>query len=253
MGREDDRLHLLYEVTRRLATFTDLDELLRYATGRTRELLDAEGAAVMLLDPARQEFNFGVASQSETHQATSARLLKIRFPAHLGVAGWVLAHDEAAAVPDAQQDPRFYNGVDQVTNITTRAILCAPLRARSGNIGVIEVINPARQPAAEDLEFLEALASDIAVAHEKAALQEQLRGEVVGLRQVCRVAGLGLLALGTLLALGAGYVQLALALPLRELPARPGAVDGLVCLLLGALLSLVGRGWLSRRGAATRA
>src|SRR3989449_2081123 len=72
MGREDDRLHLLYEVTRRLATFTDLDELLRYATGRTRELLDAEGAAVMLLDPARQEFNFGVASQSETHQATSA-------------------------------------------------------------------------------------------------------------------------------------------------------------------------------------
>src|SRR5207249_4685613 len=161
----------------RLATFTDLDELLRYATGRTRELLDAEGAAVMLLDPARQEFNFGVASQSETHQATSARLLKIRFPAHLGVAGWVLAHDEAAAVPDAQQDPRFYNGVDQVTNITTHAILCAPLRARSGNIGVIEVINPARPPAADDLEFLETLASDIAVAHEKAALQERLRGE----------------------------------------------------------------------------
>src|SRR5436309_1548845 len=132
MGREDDRLHLLYEVTRRLATFTDLDELLRYATGRARELLDAEGAAVMLLDPARREFNFGVASQSETHQATSARLLEIRFPAHLGVAGWVLAHDEAAAVPDAQQDPRFYNGVDQLTNITTHAPLLRvgrPLRA----------------------------------------------------------------------------------------------------------------------------
>ena len=252
MGREGDRLHLLYEVTRRLATFTDLDELLRYATGRTRELLDAEGSAVLLLDPARREFTFGVASQSEARQATSARLLEIRFPAHLGVAGWVLAHDEALAVADAQQDPRFYNGVDQVTNITTRAILCAPLRARSGNIGVIEVINPARQPAAEDLEFLEALASDIAVAHEKTALQEELRGEVVGLRQVCRVAGLGLLALGTLLALGAVYVQLALALPLRELPTRPGVVDGLVCLLLGALLSAAGRGWLSRRGAATR-
>ena len=87
MGREDDRLHLLYEVTRRLATFTDLDELLRYATGRTRELLDAEGSAVLLLDPARREFNFGVASQSEAHRATSARLLEIRFPAHLGVAG----------------------------------------------------------------------------------------------------------------------------------------------------------------------
>jgi len=246
MGREDDRLHLLYEVTRRLATFTDLDELLRYATGRARELLDAEGAAVMLLDPARREFNFGVASQSETHQATSVRLLEIRFPAHLGVAGWVLAHDEAAAVPDAQQDPRFYNGVDQLTNITTHAILCAPLRARSGNIGVIEVINPARPPAADDLEFLETLASDIAVAHEKAALHERLRGEVIGLRQVCRVAGLGLLALGAV------YVQLGLALPVRELPTRPGVLDGLICLLVGALLSAVGRGWLSRGGAAAR-
>src|SRR2546427_10827141 len=102
MGREDDRLHLLYEVTRRLATFTDLDELLRYATGRTRELLDAEGSAVLLLDPARREFNFGVAGQSEAHRATSARLLEIRFPAHLGVAGWALAHDEALAAPDAE-------------------------------------------------------------------------------------------------------------------------------------------------------
>ena len=67
-----------------------------------------------------------------------------------------------------------------------------------------------------------------------------------------RCAGAGLLALGTLLALGAVYVQLALALPLRELPTRPGVVDGLVCVLLGALLSAAGRGWLSRRGAATR-
>jgi GAF domain-containing protein len=251
MGREDDRLHLLYEVTRRLATFTDLDELLRYATGRVRELLAAEGCAVLLVDPARQEFNFGVVSQSEAREATSARLLQIRFPAHLGVAGWVLAHDQAAAVPDAQQDPRFYSGVDQVTNITTRAILCAPLRARSGNLGVIEVINPDRPAAAEDLELVEALASDIAVAHEKAALEKRLRGEVIGLRQVCRIAGLGLLALGTLLALGAVYVQLAMALPVRELPARPGVVDGVVCLLVGALLWAMGRGWLSRGGVVT--
>ncbi len=252
MGREDARLHLLYEVTRRLATFTDLDELLRYATGRARELLDAEGAAVLLLDPTRREFTFGVASQSEARQAASAPLRDIRFPAHLGVAGWVLAHDEAAAVLDAQQDPRFYNGVDQVTNFTTHAILCAPLRARSGNIGVIEVINPAHPPGADDIEFLEALASDIAVAHEKAALHERLRGEVIGLRQVCRIAGLGLLVLGVLLALGAVYVQLGLALPVRELPTRPGMLDGLICVLVGALLSAVGRGWLSRGSAAAR-
>src|SRR5207244_13650529 len=140
--------------------------------------------------------------------------------------GWARAHDEARAVADAEQDLRYYDGVDQVTNITTRAMLCAPLRARSGNLGVIEVINPARQPAAEDLEFLEALASDIAVAHEKAALQEELRGEVVGLRQVCRVAGLGLLPLGPLRAPGDRYVPTAVALPLRAVAPRPVGQDG---------------------------
>ena len=97
-----------------------------------------------------------------------------------------------------------------------------------------------------DLESLETLASDIAVAHEKAALPERLRGEVIGLRQVCRVAGLGLLALGAV------YVQLGSALPVRELPTRPGVLDGLICLLVGALLSAVGRGWLSRGGAPAR-
>src|SRR5207245_10724686 len=141
---EDARLHLPSGGARGPPTLTDVDGLLGYATGRARELLDAEGAAVMLLDPARREFNFGVASQSETHQATSARLLKIRFPAHLGVAGWVLAHDEAVAVPDAQQDPRFYNGVDQVTNITKHAMLWAPLPSRAGHVRVIEASQPGR-------------------------------------------------------------------------------------------------------------
>ncbi len=206
MGREGDRLHLLYEVTRRLATFTDLDELLRYATSRTRELLDAEGSAVLLLDPARREFTFGVASQSEARQATSARLLEIRFPAHLGVAGWVLAHDEALAVADAQHDPRFYNGVDQVTNITTRHSLRTPAR-------------PVREHRGDRGDQPRSPACCRGPRVPRSAGERHRRGP--------REA-------------------------LRELPTRPGVVDGLVCVLLGALLSAAGRGWLSRRGAATR-
>jgi len=38
----------------------------------------------------------------------------------------------------------------------------------------------------------------------------------------------------------------------RELPTRPGMLDGLICVLVGALLSAVGRGWLSRGSAAAR-
>jgi GAF domain-containing protein len=247
MENDSPRLRLLYEVNRRLAVFTDLDELLRYATRRARELFDAEGCAVLLVDAQRREFHFPVASQRESRASSAARLAEVRFPVDRGVAGWVLAHDEATAVPDTASDPRFYSGVDHLTDATTRAILCAPLRMRAGNIGVLEVINPAAGARREDLEFLETLANDIAVAHEKARLYEQLRGEVVGLRQVCGLAGLALALIGIAFVVGATYAHVARALPWGELPARPGVLMGIAAAAGGALLTAVGRGWLVRR------
>src|SRR5512135_23036 len=135
------QLHLLADVSRSLATFTDLDELVQFATQRTRELFEAEGCALLLLDAARREFRFPVASQRQAG-ASAAALAEIRFPADRGIAGWVLSHDEAALVPDTATDPRFYDAVDRQTAMRTRALLCAPLRTRRGNIGVLEVVNP---------------------------------------------------------------------------------------------------------------
>jgi GAF domain-containing protein len=247
-GTDAERLHFLYEVSRRLANSSDLGELLGYATRRARELFDAEGCALLLLDRRRAEFHFPLASQRESQAGGSMPLSEIRFPADRGIAGWVLAHDEAAAVPDVARDSRFYGGVDDLTGRTTRAILCAPLRTRQGSIGVLEILNPAVPTApAADLEFLEALAGDVAIAYERAALTEQLRGEVLSLRQMCTLAGAGLATLGLAYVLGAAYALLALALPLRELPARPGFSIGLVCLLAGGLLVGAARGWLRLR------
>jgi GAF domain-containing protein len=250
MSTEADRLQLLYEVNRSLTTFVDLDRLLAYATRRARELFEASGCALLLLDDDRREFHFPVASQGESQSAAAERLSELRFPATAGVAGWVLAHDEALLVPDASNDPRFYSAVDHATGMTTRTILCAPLRTRGGNIGVIELINPGRQASGEDLRFLEALAGDIAVAYEKTALYERLGNEVIRLRQVCRGAGFVLVALGAVLGLGAVYVNLALALPLRQLPSRPGVVDGLACLVIGFVLLALARLRVGRPGAA---
>ena len=240
-----DRLHLLYEVNRRLTTFDDLDELMRYSTRRTCELFGADGCALLFLDRDKRQFYFPVASQSAAQQAAQERLAEIRFPADQGIAGWVLAHDEAVVVPDVTADPRFYAGVDRATLMTTRALLCAPLRSRSGNIGVLEVVNPAATAqTTEDLEFLDALAADIAVAHEKAMLYERLRGEVTGLRQVLRMVGLGLLAVGALLWIGGVVGHLAWALPLSELPTRPGILAGFFSIAVGTAFTALGNGWL---------
>jgi GAF domain-containing protein len=248
VNSDAERLQLLYEMSRRLATFTDLDALLRYATRRARELLGGEGCAVLLLDHRRGELYFPVSSQSEAHDGTGARLAEIRFPADKGVAGWVLAHDEPAAVTDTERDPRFFGGVDQVTGMSTRRLLCAPLRTPSGNVGVLEVLNP-KATGAEELAFLEALASDVAVAHETARLHQELRGELVGLRQLCRLVGILLLVLGAVIASGTSFALLARALPLRELPTRPGMALAALCVGLGVALIVVARDRSRRRAA----
>jgi GAF domain-containing protein len=124
-----ERLRLLYDLSRRLATFDELDDVLRHATGELRKLFDAEGSAVLLLDPATRELRFPVASQREGSEATAAELAEVRFPAGQGLAGWVLQHGEAVAVDDVANDPRFYRGVDEVTGATTRTLLahrCEP-------------------------------------------------------------------------------------------------------------------------------
>ena len=244
MDTPTDRLLLLYDLAREVTTFTDLDSLLRHATRRTRELLDAEGCTVLLLDDAGERLFFPVSSQIESRAETSARLEELSFPADQGVAGWVLKHDEATLVDDTASDPRFYPGVDREAGSTTRTLLCAPLRTRAGNIGVVEVINPARGRFTEDdVALLEGIAGDVAVACEKARLYDRLRHETLGLRQVCRFAGIGLVVVGLVFALGGIYAHLARALPLRELSARPAPWTGALLLAVGAALVAVARGW----------
>lgn len=241
MNTPAERLRLLYEVTRQLPTFADLDDLLGYATRRTRELFDAEGCSVLLLDPPKREFYFPVSSQCESRRTTEARLAEIRFPADRGIAGWVLTNDEAVLVADAANDSRFYGGVDAVTAMQTRCVLCAPLRSHRGNIGVIEVINPTGPVGPQDLEFLEALASDVAVAHENGAMQRQLRGDLGSLRQMCTIAGIGLGGVGVLTGLGTLVGHTARALPLAELLSHPGAWTSVLLLIVGAVLLALAR------------
>jgi GAF domain-containing protein len=250
MPSESERLHLLYEVNRRLATIRDLPELIAFATARARELFGAEGCTLLLADESRGEFYFHT---SAGRPQVAERLAEVRFPIDRGIAGWVLARGEAVRVEDARNDPRFYSGVDQLTGIVTRTLMCAPLRTAWGTIGVIEVVNaPLEAATREDLVFLEALAGDIAVAHEKVALAERLRGEVIGLRQASRFVGLALIGLGIVLVGGALVVQLAWALPWRDLPSRTGLWFGVLMTAVGATLAAVGRGRLIRATPAPR-
>ncbi|HWP65535.1 MAG TPA: GAF domain-containing protein [Candidatus Limnocylindria bacterium] len=243
MGQDaSERLQVLYDLSRRLASFDDLDALLRDATRAVREVFRAEGTAILLLDESGKELRFPVSSQAESAAGATDVLRELHFPADEGIAGWVLKHGQSVAVDDVNKDPRFYPGVAKATGVPTRALLAAPLRSRRETIGVVEVINPAgNRFEPEDAAFLEAVASDIGLAYEKAFLYAQLRHEVTSLRGLTRIGGYGLIAVGVLLVAAAAFVNLAHAMPWSRLLTRSGLWAGLLALLTGG--AMVRRGF----------
>ena len=182
-------MRLLLELSRGFTALADLDVLLPRVNDRIREVLGAESCAILLLDASAGELYFPVTS--DVRPDIEDRLREIRVPVDRSVAGWVLRHGESTIVDDVSRDARFYPGADRESGARTRNLLYAPLRTRSGILGVIGVRNKlggAFTP--EDLDFLDALSGSVAVAVENARLwselrssEERLRAEVGALRR----------------------------------------------------------------------
>jgi transcriptional regulator with GAF, ATPase, and Fis domain len=191
MSRGDDatRSGLLYELACSFAARIDLGDLVPLVVQKCRDALEADGASVMLLDRQSQELYFHTAAEDPEVVAT---LRELRFPADQGIAGHVLQTGQAVRVDDVAGDPRFYRGVDEETHVTTRNMVCAPLRVGDEVVGVVQVVNRHGEgPFSDaDLALLVDMAGSIAVAIENArtfgavkASEERLRVQVVALRR----------------------------------------------------------------------
>lgn len=175
MSRPDDsaRFRMLYDLGCAFAARIEIDELIPHVVKKCREVLNAEGVSVMLLDPEGNELYFPYVAQDDPEVA--ARVAELRFPADQGIAGAALKSGRPLRVEDVQNDPRFYRGIDKNTGLTTRRVLAAPLTTTNGVVGLLEVVNTiSGEPFSdEDLAFLEALAGSIAVSISNARLYGQ--------------------------------------------------------------------------------
>ena len=192
MGTLSDsgRFRLMYELGQAFATRIELDELIPFVIATCREVFDAQGASVLLLDPTTNELYFPYASSDDPEVA--ARLARLRIPIDRGIAGRVLKSRRVEKVDAVQSDPRFYGDADRVTGISTRSLIAAPLTSGDVALGVIEVIN--RRGGGifsdDDTALLETLAHSIAVAianarrfSEVKTSAELLRAQVGALRR----------------------------------------------------------------------
>jgi hypothetical protein len=142
----------LYALACAFAARIDLDELVPLVVAECRRALDAEGASVLLLDPATNELYF---EASADDPAVAVRLRGLRLPADRGIAGAVLQSEIPIRVDDVATDPRFYAAVDRQTGFTLLEAMAGSIAVAFDNAWETDLIAQAlARPAATQDEAL---------------------------------------------------------------------------------------------------
>ncbi len=155
----------LLKVGQAMSGERDLEKLLLLIMDETQNALTADRCTVFMYDSQKNELWSRVGAGLDETQ-------EIRFPAHMGLAGYVCKTGEILNIPNAYKDPRFNPEVDKQTGYKTENILCMPMRNRDNEIiGVFQVLNKQGGPFTQtDEELLIAITSQAGVTLENAQL-----------------------------------------------------------------------------------
>jgi len=148
---------ILLNVTKTVAAFETLDEVLMALVELTSGELKAERGSIFLNDDETSELYSRAAMGSLTREI---RILNTK-----GIAGLAFNTGEGIIVHDAQNDPRWDREVDEESGFTTRSILCNPIKTIRGEIiGVAQILNKREgQFTDEDMELLDAMTAQAAI------------------------------------------------------------------------------------------
>jgi len=166
-----DDLEALLRISRALAGKLDLPVVLGATMQVISGLLGVEGASVLLADPLLGSMSFFVAEGPNSEAVKSVPL-----PPGAGICGHVARTGRPLIVNDAQHDPRLYRAVDDASGMTTRNVLCVPIRSHERFWGVLEVLNKTKGRAfdAHDQRIAEVVAAEAALALENAHLHQEV-------------------------------------------------------------------------------
>ena len=169
---DSEKLGAAMEISSMVNSSLNLAEVLALIMRHVNRVTNSTASTLMLLDDKTGELVFSVPTGPKADKLTD-----IRLPSGEGIAGWVAEHEQPALIPNAREDPRFYQGIDRVSGFETRSILCVPLKARTELIGVLEAINKVDGSSftEEDALLLSIFAYQAAMAIENARLYGKLK------------------------------------------------------------------------------
>ena len=161
----------LLEISVTLNSTLELNRLLQFIMDSTADLVDSEGASILLVDENTKDLFFAAATGTNPDE-----LRRIPVPMEGSIAGTVFKEDRPLIINEVAQDPRHFQQVEEKTKLKTRSLAAVPMRMRDEVIGVLEAINK-RNGAFEkrDLETLGIVASQAAVAINNARLLNALK------------------------------------------------------------------------------
>lgn len=173
LRRRNRSLRRVNEVSQRLTSMLDEQEVMGYLLRASAEIIGAPAASLWMWTDEKRHFLECVA----THPPENVEELRpLRLDAGKGVAGWVTIHRKSVVTDNAYADERFTSDIDELTGFNTQSMLAVPLILRGEAIGVIEILNKTRADFDdEDLAMVETLAAAASIALENAKLIASLR------------------------------------------------------------------------------
>jgi signal transduction histidine kinase len=171
-GLEPTGADRVNEFAQAIASKFTLPELVKEAISKTRELCDADGASLLLIDPETGALCFDTVDGGAEGKIERVRLVRGQ-----GVAGKVAVEGRPRLVPHAAECPDFDPSFDRKTGFQTGSIVAVPLILSGDVLGVLMAVRSVeRLPFTPvTLHRLVQLSPHIAIAVHNVQITTQLR------------------------------------------------------------------------------
>ena len=177
---DKDKLNALIENNILInSNYSNISALLAHILESAMRLVSGDASSLLLVDQKTRTLRFEIALGPKGLEAK-----KFVVKMDEGIAGWVVKNNRSLIVNDVANDPRFSPAVQQSTGYKTQNMLAVPMRIRDECIGVIEILNKDRGPGFTnaDLEVLEIMANQAAIAYQNALYLQKSQNEIVVLQ-----------------------------------------------------------------------
>ncbi|MFN2465436.1 MAG: helix-turn-helix domain-containing protein [Candidatus Dormibacteria bacterium] len=170
-------LLFLQRLSKAAASTMEPDALLELIIAETTGAMEVEVCSIYLYEEPTDEVVLTATNGLDRGNIGHARLAMGQ-----GVTGWVAANRQALVVPDVTREPRFQflRGVDQKRLL---AMLSVPIVAGERAIGVVNVQSEQRREFDRaDIDFLSAIAGQVAGIIERSEMQRRLEAQLDEIR-----------------------------------------------------------------------